>query len=59
MKQGILLGQYLGAFNLMDTFKGRSKKQAWMKGEENKKWMTLMDSEHTLTAILFLILYIE
>ncbi|TKS80462.1 Epidermal retinol dehydrogenase 2 [Collichthys lucidus] len=28
MKQGILLGQYLGAFNLMDTFKGRSKKQA-------------------------------
>ncbi|XP_070775344.1 epidermal retinol dehydrogenase 2-like [Enoplosus armatus] len=27
MKQGILLGQYLGAFNLMDTFKGRSKKQ--------------------------------
>ncbi|XP_071763607.1 epidermal retinol dehydrogenase 2-like [Centroberyx gerrardi] len=27
MKQGILLGQYLGAFNLMDSFKGRSKKQ--------------------------------
>ncbi|KAM4728938.1 short chain dehydrogenase/reductase family 16C, member 5a [Anableps anableps] len=27
MKQGILLGQYLGAFNLMDTFRGRSKKQ--------------------------------
>eukprot|EP00064_Thunnus_orientalis_P016142 superscaffoldBa00003138_g16205 len=27
MKQGILLGQYLGAFNLMDTFKGRSRKQ--------------------------------
>ena len=26
-KQGILLGQYLGAFNLMDTFKGRNKKQ--------------------------------
>ncbi|XP_035993713.1 epidermal retinol dehydrogenase 2 isoform X2 [Fundulus heteroclitus] len=26
-KQGILLGQYLGAFNLMDTFRGRSKKQ--------------------------------
>ncbi|XP_037537911.1 epidermal retinol dehydrogenase 2 [Nematolebias whitei] len=27
MKQGLLLGQYLGAFNLMDTFRGRSKKQ--------------------------------
>ncbi|XP_038137902.1 epidermal retinol dehydrogenase 2-like [Cyprinodon tularosa] len=27
MKQGILLGQYFGAFNLMDTFRGRSKKQ--------------------------------
>ncbi|XP_026230138.1 epidermal retinol dehydrogenase 2 isoform X1 [Anabas testudineus] len=27
MKQGILLGQYLGAFNLMDKFKGRSIKQ--------------------------------
>ncbi|KAM4556707.1 epidermal retinol dehydrogenase 2-like isoform 1-T1 [Fundulus diaphanus] len=26
-KQGFLLGQYLGAFNLMDTFRGRSKKQ--------------------------------
>ncbi|KAM6989516.1 epidermal retinol dehydrogenase 2-like [Tautogolabrus adspersus] len=25
MKQGILLGQYLGAFNLMDTFKGHSR----------------------------------
>lgn len=27
MKQAVLLGQYLGAFNLMDTFRGRSKKQ--------------------------------
>ncbi|XP_030015598.1 epidermal retinol dehydrogenase 2 isoform X1 [Sphaeramia orbicularis] len=27
MKQGILLGQYLGAFNLMDHFRGRSRKQ--------------------------------
>uniref|UniRef100_A0A1A7XNX3 Short chain dehydrogenase/reductase family 16C, member 5 n=2 Tax=Iconisemion striatum TaxID=60296 RepID=A0A1A7XNX3_9TELE len=27
MKQGLMLGQYLGAFNLMDTFRGRSKKQ--------------------------------
>ncbi|XP_029971783.1 epidermal retinol dehydrogenase 2 [Salarias fasciatus] len=27
MKQGILLGQYLGAFNLMDTFRGRSKQE--------------------------------
>ncbi|XP_071379112.1 epidermal retinol dehydrogenase 2-like [Centroberyx affinis] len=27
MKQGILLGQYLGAFSLMDSFRGRSKKQ--------------------------------
>ncbi|XP_076018392.1 short chain dehydrogenase/reductase family 16C, member 5a [Genypterus blacodes] len=27
MKQGILLGQYLGAFNMMDTFRGHSKKQ--------------------------------
>ncbi|XP_047224580.1 epidermal retinol dehydrogenase 2-like [Girardinichthys multiradiatus] len=27
MKQGVMLGQYLGAFNLMDTFRGRSKKQ--------------------------------
>ncbi|KAM7401423.1 hypothetical protein PAMA_005563 [Pampus argenteus] len=27
MKQGILLGQYLGAFSVMDTFKGRSRKQ--------------------------------
>ncbi|KAM9720251.1 epidermal retinol dehydrogenase 2-like [Menidia menidia] len=27
MKQGILLGQYLGAFNVMDDFRGRSKKQ--------------------------------
>lgn len=26
MKLGILLGQYLGAFNVMDEFKGRSKK---------------------------------
>ncbi|KAM4551088.1 epidermal retinol dehydrogenase 2-like [Odontesthes bonariensis] len=26
MKQGILLGQYLGAFSLMDDFRGRSKK---------------------------------
>lgn len=26
MKQGILLGQYLGAFNLMDHFRGRTKK---------------------------------
>uniref|UniRef100_A0A3Q3FH86 Short chain dehydrogenase/reductase family 16C, member 5a n=1 Tax=Labrus bergylta TaxID=56723 RepID=A0A3Q3FH86_9LABR len=25
MKQGILLGQYLGAFSLMDTFKGHSR----------------------------------
>ncbi|XP_029930825.1 epidermal retinol dehydrogenase 2 isoform X2 [Myripristis murdjan] len=27
MKQGILLGQYLGAFNLMDKFKGRAIKK--------------------------------
>uniref|UniRef100_A0A3B4EQM9 Short chain dehydrogenase/reductase family 16C member 5 n=2 Tax=Pundamilia nyererei TaxID=303518 RepID=A0A3B4EQM9_9CICH len=27
MKQAIVLGQYLGAFNLMDTFRGRSRKQ--------------------------------
>ncbi|TNN23655.1 hypothetical protein EYF80_066223 [Liparis tanakae] len=27
MKQGLMMGQYLGAFNLMDTFKGRAKKQ--------------------------------
>ncbi|XP_077472230.1 short chain dehydrogenase/reductase family 16C, member 5a isoform X1 [Stigmatopora argus] len=27
MKQGILLGHYLGAFNLMDTFKGRNRKR--------------------------------
>nr|XP_046263600.1 epidermal retinol dehydrogenase 2-like isoform X2 [Scatophagus argus] len=27
MKQAILLGQYLGAFNLMDTFRGRFRKQ--------------------------------
>ncbi|XP_072219614.1 short chain dehydrogenase/reductase family 16C, member 5a [Leuresthes tenuis] len=27
MKQGILLGQYMGAFNLMDDFRGRSRKQ--------------------------------
>ncbi|XP_078028989.1 epidermal retinol dehydrogenase 2-like isoform X5 [Epinephelus lanceolatus] len=27
MKQGIMLGQYLGAFNLMDTFRGHSRKQ--------------------------------
>lgn len=27
MKQGIVLGQYLGAFNLMDTFRGHSRKQ--------------------------------
>uniref|UniRef100_A0A1A8M9V2 Short chain dehydrogenase/reductase family 16C, member 5 n=1 Tax=Nothobranchius pienaari TaxID=704102 RepID=A0A1A8M9V2_9TELE len=26
MKQGLMLGQYLGAFNLMDTFRGRAKK---------------------------------
>lgn len=26
MKLGVLLGHYLGAFNLMDTFKGRAKK---------------------------------
>lgn len=26
MKQGILLGQYLGAFNMMDHFRGRTKK---------------------------------
>lgn len=38
MKQGIMFGQYLGAFNLMDTFKGRSKKQEWVKSDENKKW---------------------
>ncbi|KAM6918884.1 short chain dehydrogenase/reductase family 16C, member 5a [Xenentodon cancila] len=27
MKQGVLVGHYFGAFNLMDTFRGRSKKQ--------------------------------
>lgn len=27
MKQAIVLGQYLGAFNLMDAFRGRSRKQ--------------------------------
>ncbi|CAN9502912.1 unnamed protein product [Ophioblennius macclurei] len=27
MKQGVMLGQYLGAFNLMDTFRGRDTKQ--------------------------------
>ncbi|XP_057713996.1 epidermal retinol dehydrogenase 2-like isoform X2 [Corythoichthys intestinalis] len=27
MKQGILLGHYLGAFNLMDTFQGRNRKR--------------------------------
>lgn len=27
MKQAIVLGQYLGAFNLMDTFRGHSRKQ--------------------------------
>lgn len=27
MKQGLLLGEYLGAFNLMDHFRGRTKKQ--------------------------------
>ncbi|KAF7647904.1 hypothetical protein LDENG_00164900 [Lucifuga dentata] len=27
VKQGVLLGHYLGAFNLMDTFRGRTKKQ--------------------------------
>lgn len=27
MKQGLLLGHYMGAFNLMDTFRGRTKKQ--------------------------------
>ncbi|CAB1430104.1 unnamed protein product [Pleuronectes platessa] len=26
VKQGIMLGQYLGAFNLMENFRGRSKK---------------------------------
>ena len=25
-KQGVLLGQYLGAFSLMDTFRGHDKK---------------------------------
>lgn len=29
MKLGVLLGHYLGAFNLMDTFKGRSQKTDW------------------------------
>ncbi|XP_061926599.1 epidermal retinol dehydrogenase 2-like [Entelurus aequoreus] len=28
MKQGILLGHYLGVFNVMDNFKGKNKKQA-------------------------------
>uniref|UniRef100_A0A8C8DZX0 Short chain dehydrogenase/reductase family 16C, member 5a n=1 Tax=Oryzias sinensis TaxID=183150 RepID=A0A8C8DZX0_9TELE len=27
VKQGLLLGRYLGAFNLMDTFKGRNQKR--------------------------------
>lgn len=37
MKQGLLLGQYLGAFNLMDTFKGRSKKQQWRRDGNGKR----------------------
>lgn len=28
MEQGIVLGQYLGAFSLMDTFRGHSRKKS-------------------------------
>lgn len=56
MKQGILLGQYLGAFSLMDKFKGRSRKQEWIKRKENEKWrMTEMEGDvyqHLINTIL-------
>lgn len=52
MKQGLMMGQYLGAFNLMDTFKGRAKKQEWAKRRKRRSQGWLKQKETYLNLIV-------